>query len=125
MANSAAELVQCIRRRLLLCKPQGKGIEMGKKLKIVIACGSGVATSTLASKGVREVCDDLEIDVSIDTCGMAEVEQLAHDADIVFTTNRCDKELRCPVESIIAFVTGIRVKATKEKIGKMLVELSS
>lgn len=98
---------------------------MSKKLKIVIACGSGVATSTLAAKGVKETCEEYGVNATIETCSMAEVVSFSRDADVVFTTNRCDKELSCPVESVIAFVTGIRVKQTQERIGALLTDLAS
>ena len=90
------------------------------KLKILVACGSGVATSTLASRSVQEVCDSYHIDAFIETCSMSGVVEAAKHADVVLTTNRYDKPLSCPVMSVTSFITGIRIDATKKALGELL-----
>lgn len=95
-----------------------------KKLKIMVACGSGVATSTLASKAVEEVCKEYGIEAVIDTCSMRSVADEANGCDVVLTTNKYDKELSCPVMSVTPFITGIKINKTKEDLGKLLTEIA-
>ena len=98
---------------------------MAKKIKIIVACGSGVATSTLASKIVEEVCKENGIDASIETCSMSSVAGAAENADVVLTTNRYEKELKCPVMSVTSFITGIKVNKTKEQLGDLLRQVAN
>lgn len=93
---------------------------MSKKLNILVACGSGVATSTLASKKVEEVCKEFKIDASVDTCSMSEVQVLSKNYDVVLTTNKYDKSLPVPVMSVTPFITGIRMEKTKNELGELL-----
>lgn len=95
------------------------------KLKILVACGSGVATSTLASRSVQEVCETYHIDASIETCSMSGVVDASSNADVVLTTNKYDKPLSCPVMSVTSFITGLRVDATKKALGELLQNIST
>lgn len=96
-----------------------------KKLKIIIACGSGVATSTLAARAVKEVCDTYGVKASIETCSMKAIEQNKALADVVLTTNKYEKELGKPYMSVTSFITGIGIDKTKEKLGALLVETAT
>ena len=98
---------------------------MAKKINIIVACGSGVATSTLASKVVEDVCKENAIEASIETCGMSEVAGAAEHADVVLTTSRYEKELKCPVMSVTSFITGIKVNKTKEQLGDLLRQVAN
>ncbi|MEG0527679.1 MAG: PTS sugar transporter subunit IIB [Longicatena sp.] len=95
------------------------------RIRILVACGSGVATSTLASRSVAEVCETYHIDASIETCSMSGVKDAAESADVVLTTNRYDKPLSCPVMSVTSFITGLRVDATKQALGELLEKIVS
>ena len=98
---------------------------MSKKLKIMVACGSGVAPSTVASKTVEDVCKEYGIEASIDTCSMRSVADEARGCDAVLTTNKYEGELNCPVMSVTPFITGIRVSKKKEELGKFLTEIAN
>ncbi len=98
---------------------------MAKKLKIMVACGSGVATSTLASKTVEDVCKEYGIEATVDTCSMRSVADESQGCDVVLTTNKYDKQLSCPVMSVTPFITGIRINKTKEELGKLLTDIAN
>ncbi len=93
---------------------------MKQKLKIIIACGSGVATSTLAAKTVQDVCYENDFNASIETCSIREINNYSESADIILTTSRYDKTLSCPVMSVTAFITGIGVEKTKKELAERL-----
>ncbi|MDV5971779.1 PTS galactitol transporter subunit IIB [Escherichia coli] len=66
-------------------------------INILVACGSGVATSTLAADEVKSVCAEYGITAfKINKCSMAELSsEMAH-ADIVLTTNNYKGDIGKP-----------------------------
>lgn len=96
-----------------------------KKIKIIIACGSGVATSTLAANAVQGVCNEYGVDASIETCSMKTIERSAENADVVLTTNRYENDLGKPYMSVTSFITGIGLEKTKKTLGALLVEAAN
>jgi len=97
-----------------------------KKINILVACGSGVATSTLAADEVKIVCQEYGItNYSISKCSMQEIETLSQQVDIVLTTNNYKGDLGRPQMSIMSFVTGINAEKLKKKLGEQLVEIQN
>jgi PTS system galactitol-specific IIB component len=98
---------------------------MAKTLKILVACGSGIATSSVAVYRIEEICEEFGIDARIIKTTMREIPEKSQSMDIVLTTNKYSGECDCPVESVVNLLTGINIRATKEKIGKLLTELAN
>lgn len=98
---------------------------MAKKIKILIACGSGVATSTLASQAVTEICKTYEIDAEIETCSMKTIADLAKGADVVLSTNRYEKDLGKPYMSVTPLITGVGTEKLKERLGSLLKDVAN
>lgn len=97
---------------------------MGKKVNILVACGSGVATSTLAAVEVKSVCEEYGVaNYSISKCSMTELPSMIEQSDIVLTTNNYKGDLDIPHMSIIGFVTGINENKLRQKLGEKLVEI--
>lgn len=86
-------------------------------INILVACGSGVATSTLAADEVKSVCAEYGItSFKINKCSMAELSsEMAH-ADIVLTTNNYKGDIGKPHMSVAGFVTGINEGALRKKL---------
>ena len=78
-----------------------------KKVNILVACGSGVATSTIAADEVKALCKEHGIHISLNKCSMTELPSMSKNADIVLTTNNFKGNLDVPLMSIMGFVTGI------------------
>ncbi|MFP1452262.1 PTS sugar transporter subunit IIB [Escherichia coli] len=84
-------------------------------INILVACGSGVATSTLAADEVKSVCAEYGI-TALKSTMMAELSsEMAH-ADIVLTTNNYKGDIGKPHMSVAGFVTGINEGALRKKI---------
>lgn len=99
---------------------------MNKKISILVACGSGIATSTIAADSVKEVCKEFGIDLyTISKCSMTELPSRAEEADIILTTNNYKGDLGKPVMSIIGFISGINEEQLKEKLGTTLLNLTN
>ncbi|KAB7896335.1 PTS galactitol transporter subunit IIB [Rouxiella sp. S1S-2] len=95
-------------------------------IHILVACGSGVATSTLAADEVKSVCEEYGITrYKINKCSMSELIGEINNADIVLTTNNYKGEIDKPYMNIMGFVTGINEDALRKKLGVVLQQLAN
>lgn len=103
---------------------------MSKQIKVLIACGSGIATSTYAESAVREIADAKNYSVKISKCSMQEVEEKSKAFDIaVFTSNNWKRtipreNIRCRAVSGASLLTGIGKDKTVEEIENHFREIS-
>lgn len=97
----------------------------GRPIKILIACGSGIATSTLAAQAVHEICEERGIDAAIQKSNMSEVTSRAQQVDVVLTTNMYREELPVPLMSVTALITGIGEDAVRKKCGDLLADIAA
>ena len=70
---------------------------MAKELKILVACGSGVATSTVAQEAVKKICKDAGIPAKIIKSTMTEIPAKQADVDIVMVTTNYRQKLEKPL----------------------------
>ena len=85
-------------------------------VKIVVACGSGVATSqTVASKVNRMLKAD-GIDAEVEAVDLKSVDRHLKDAAAYITIIRDNKTYDLPVIDGIAFLTGAGQKAQYDKL---------
>ncbi|MBO0452341.1 PTS sugar transporter subunit IIB [Candidatus Enterococcus murrayae] len=96
-----------------------------RKVTILVACGSGVATSTVAADEVKALCKEHNIPISLSKCSMTELPTQSQNADIVLTTNNFKGELAVPVLSIMGFVTGINEAKLKKTLVEKLQEIQN
>ncbi|BEU86711.1 PTS sugar transporter subunit IIB [Selenomonas sp. TAMA-11512] len=81
---------------------------VGDKKLVLVACGTGIATSTVVSKAVEDLAKEHSIKVEIIQCKIAEVPGYADRADLLVTTTVVDKDKYAfPVISARSFLTGI------------------
>ncbi|WP_422443664.1 PTS sugar transporter subunit IIB [Thermoanaerobacterium sp. DL9XJH110] len=94
---------------------------MAKKT-ILIACGTGICTSTMVAKKLEESLKKKGKDkeVNIVQCKVAELISKAADADLIVSTTTVSNQISTPVIMGTAFLTGIGVdKVTDEIISKL------
>lgn len=90
---------------------------MAKHIKILIACGSGIATSTIAADHIKEICETLDISAyEIIKCSMTEIGSYESNIDLILTTNNYDEETTKPHMNITGFLTGINEEALREAV---------
>ena len=76
--------------------------------RILVACGNGVATSTVVATKIREKCEENGLAVSVNQCKLLEVESKASDYDLLVTTGKfTGGNVSIPVIGAIALLTGI------------------
>ncbi|MEG0077319.1 PTS sugar transporter subunit IIB [Anaerorhabdus sp.] len=85
--------------------------------RILIACGNGVATSTVVASKIKDKCAEEGIDVSVVQCKLLEVESKASEFDLLVTTGKySNDDITIPVVGAIALLTGINEEETLDNI---------
>jgi PTS system galactitol-specific IIB component len=91
-----------------------------KVYKIVVACGTAIATSTHVAIKIKEMLEERGLKVHTIQCRVQEVPSLAPDADLVVATSQVPFDLEVPVVDGIPFLTGINVKEVIDTIEEKL-----
>ncbi len=87
----------------------------GRKMKkVIVACGGAVATSTVANK-IRGLAKE-GIPVEVSQCRVNELDSKKDGIDLIVTTARVRKDYGVPVIHGVAFVSGVNIAATEQKI---------
>lgn len=97
---------------------------VNKKLNLLIACGSGIATSAIASEQVEAVLKDRGItNYNISKISMQEISSQVPYADMLLTTSNYKGDVAIPYMSLMGFVTGIREEQLRQELGDKLEEI--
>ncbi len=88
--------------------------------KILVACGTAIATSTVVAKKLEEKLRALGLAVKIDQCKTSEVAARAAGYDLIVSTTEVGEAAGKPVVRTLSFLTGIGIDADVQKIAKLL-----
>lgn len=85
---------------------------------IILACGSGVATSTAVANKIKELLDanGYEGTYTIKQCSIAEAVPSSQSADLVIATTVKPDGLGCEFISGLPFLTGIGKAAVEQQV---------
>lgn len=98
---------------------------MGRIVKLMISCGSGIATSTHAASMVQEYMDERHIPVSIMTCSVQDLANRLSGCDIILSTAQVSFESGLPVFNGVPLLTGVGDDELLEKLAKKIIEISN
>ena len=87
--------------------------------KILVACGSGIATSTVARNKLEEELKKRGFGsdkVSFSPTSIAQRRSQASDYDVIVTTAKYTEDVGTPVINGLAFLTGINMDNTVDQI---------
>lgn len=85
--------------------------------KIIVACGSGVATSqTVASKVGRLLKERNHGDIKVEVVDLKSLDSHIKDSAAYIAITKVDKPYPIPVINGIAFLTGMGMEAELQKI---------
>ena len=90
------------------------------KKKILVACGTAIATSTVVAKKLEEKLRAKGLEVAIDQCKASEVGSKAAGYDLIVSTTEVDDAKGKPLVRTLSFLTGVGIDADVEKIAKLL-----
>ena len=77
------------------------------KKKILVACGTGGATSTIATNKIKTLCEENGIQADMTQCAYGEIFQYVNDVDLIVTTQKVDASLGKPAIFALAYITGM------------------
>ncbi|BBK28828.1 PTS galactitol transporter subunit IIB [Staphylococcus arlettae] len=88
--------------------------------QVLVACGAGIATSTVVNNAIEEMAKEHNIKVDLKQIKITEVGPYEDTADLLVTTAMTKKEYHFPVINARNFLTGIGVEDTKKEILEVL-----
>jgi PTS system galactitol-specific IIB component len=88
--------------------------------KILVVCGAGVATSTVAAKKIEEKLRERGIAVQIEQCKAGEVAFKAAGCALIVTTTLLGPVGGTPVVQTVSFLTGIGIDRDIDRIVELL-----
>ncbi len=89
---------------------------MAVKKKILVACGTAIATSTVVARKIEEELEKRGISVQLTQCKASEVPSKAEGHDLIVTTTFVSGAGDIPVIQTVSFLTGVGIEADIEKI---------
>ncbi|MFV0452015.1 MAG: PTS sugar transporter subunit IIB [Propioniciclava sp.] len=84
--------------------------------RILIVCGTGVATSTVVVQKVKAFCEANGLPATINQGAVADLVSGAVNADFIVATTQVPSSVQVPVIPGLAFLTGVGVDAVEEQI---------
>lgn len=88
---------------------------MAKK-RILVACGAGIATSTVVCDKVETLVKENNIDAEVVQCKIAEVKAMEDSADLIISTTILPTTYNIPALKATSYITGINTAALDKKI---------
>ncbi|MFT8872172.1 MAG: PTS sugar transporter subunit IIB [Sporolactobacillus sp.] len=84
--------------------------------KIIVACGSGVATSQTVASKINRMLKEKKIHSTVDAVDIKSLDNFIKDADVYVSIVRTNKTFTIPVINGIAFLTGMGQDKEFEKL---------
>jgi PTS system galactitol-specific IIB component len=93
---------------------------MAARKRVLVVCGTAIATSTHVAARVREIAVRHGVDVEIIQARVQEVPAYAGSVDLVVATTQVAYPLSIPVVSGIPFLSGIGEEQAEQQIIRYL-----
>jgi PTS system galactitol-specific IIB component len=95
---------------------------MPSEKRVLVACGTAIATATVAATKVQEIAKEAGIPVSVAQCKAAEVRgrAMVFKPHLIVATTNVPKDLGVPVVNGVPFLSGIGLDALKAQILEIL-----
>ncbi|EOH90958.1 PTS sugar transporter subunit IIB [Enterococcus pallens] len=83
--------------------------------RVIVACGTGMATSSMIAEKVRKVLDDNEVEYTLSQAQLSELD-MYKEADLFVTAMRVEEDYGVPMVVGTPFLVGIGEAEAAEKI---------
>ncbi len=91
--------------------------EVGRKVIILIACGSGIATATMVGEHIRELMNKNNVNAEVRQCGVREIVGNAPEVDVIVTTAKYQgTPVSKPIINALPVLTGMGVDVFDQKL---------
>ncbi|MCI1665070.1 MAG: PTS sugar transporter subunit IIB [Atopobiaceae bacterium] len=84
--------------------------------KVIVACGSGVATSQTVASKVSRLLQERGVDADVEAVDIKSLRQHIKTADAYISVVKTDDEFDIPVFNGVSFLTGMGQDAELEKL---------
>ncbi len=90
----------------------------GKQVRVLVACGTSIATATVAANKVQEIAESAGLNVNVVQCKATEIEGRikTFNPHVIIAMTPVSDNLGVPVFGGIPFLSGIGMEALKENI---------
>lgn len=85
-------------------------------VRVLVACGAGIATSTVVMKKIEDLFKKNNIDAQFIQIKIAEAASKQDQADMLITTTMLPMEYKIPAVKAMAFLTGIGQEKVEAEI---------
>ncbi len=91
---------------------------MNKQKKVLVACGTSIATATVVATKVREIGQEIGVQVMTSQCKAAEIRSKVsqYNPDLIVATTPVPKDLGVPSFNGVPFLSGIGADKLKQDI---------
>lgn len=86
------------------------------KIRVLVACGAGIATSTVVMKKIEDLFTRHQIDAQITQIKIAEAASKQDANDLLITTTMLPTEYKIPAVKAMSFLTGLNQDKTEAEI---------
>ena len=94
----------------------------GRKKRVLIVCGTAIATSTVVAHKIGEFLKKKGIEAEVRQAKVMEMRSMLDGVDLVVSTTIMPTKVPVPVVNGIAFMTGVNLDATLDEIARILGE---
>lgn len=82
-------------------------MRVDRKKTILVACGTGIATSTVVTEKILDRCKREKLDVNVIQCKVSEVKSYAENVDFIVTTTILRDSFGKKSINALPLITGI------------------
>lgn len=84
--------------------------------KVLVACGAGIATSTVVNQHIEQLLKDNGIKAELEQIRIVEAKSKQHGADLLISTTMLPTTYEIPSIIATSYITGIGKDATDQKV---------
>lgn len=95
---------------------------MLRKKTVLVACGAGIATSTVVCDRLEELIEKKNLNAQVIQCKIGEVASKEKEADLIISTTILPKQYSIPAIRSMAYVTGIDEEELDEEVIRILTQ---
>ncbi len=95
---------------------------MSRKKTILVACGAGIATSTVVCNKVEQLIKINNISAQVIQCKIGEVASREDEADLIVSTTILPQKYSIPAIRAMGYITGMGTEKLDQEIIKVLKE---
>lgn len=93
-----------------------------KKKRILVACGAGIATSTIVMNRLTNLLEENKIDADVTQIKIVEAKSLQKQADLIISTTILPTTYEIPAIVVTQYITGIGMAEVDAKIISFLID---